>query len=69
MVSSRNWAGNLGVGVEKFLEVAPHKVGDVSPVRVEHTVVKKHIAVVRDWLLLLLLLLLDKSFNTHDFFR
>ena len=33
-------------------------MGDVSPVRVEHTVVKKHIAVVRDWLLLLLLLLL-----------
>ena len=26
--------GNLGVGVEYILEAAPHKVGDVSPVRV-----------------------------------
>ena len=63
MVSSRNWAGNRGVGVEYIFEVAPHKVGDVSPVRVEHTVVKKHIAVVRDWLLLLLLLLLNTIFS------
>ena len=57
MVSSRNGVqGNRGRVVIFILEVAPHKVGDVSPVRVEHTVVKKHIGVVRDWLLLLLLL-------------
>ena len=54
MVSSRNWAGNRGVGDEHILGVAPHKVGDVSPGRVCVTSWGKHIAVVRDWLLLLL---------------
>ena len=45
--------GNLGVGVEYILEAAPHKVGDVSPVRVCVTLWGKHVAVVTNWLLLL----------------